>query len=146
WLRPLARPSGSSRDIPGQPVPTISFVEALQSPPERFAGKVVLIGETATGTTDIRPNPLSNGLRGVELNAEILANLLYEPPVAPLSLALEWPLILLAAGVPLALYSLFSPARATAGAVAAMLLLVGALEGAFWSGRVPSWSPVLIAL
>lgn len=145
WLQPLARRGGGFATGIGQPVPTLSFVDALNAPPERFKGKIVLVGETATGTSDIRPNPLDNSLRGVELNAEILANLLYLPSVRPLNTMIQWLLIAMVVGAPLALFSLWSPARATGGAVAVFVCVWGIMEGCFWGGHVlPSWSPALV--
>lgn len=146
-LQPLARRGGGLAGGLGQPVPTVSFSEALESKPEFWKDKIVLVGETATGTTDIRPNPLDPGLRGVEFNAEILANLLHLPPVRPLPQAVDFALILLGVGLPLWLYSGFSSGRATLLAVVCGLVLIGAMEGGFWVFRmVPSWSPVLAGL
>lgn len=146
-LRPLARRGGGFLKGLGQPVPTVSFAAALRSKPEDWKDRIVLVGETATGTTDIRPNPLDAGLRGVELNAEILANLLHLPPVRPLPPAVDLGFILVAVALPLWLYSSFSAARATLLAVVFGLALVGLMEGGFWGlDLVPSWSPVLAAL
>ena len=146
-LQPIARRGGSEASGIGEPVPTVSFADALRMPPSAFAGKIVLVGETPTGTADIRPNPLDNGLRGVELNAEILANLLYLPAVRPLPLTAQWILIIGAVGIPLWLYGRLNPNVANLGALATFVLLVGIMEAAFWGLRmIPSWSPVLIGL
>jgi adenylate cyclase len=107
-------------------------------PPEKFAGKIVLVGETATGTTDIRPTPLDNGLRGVELNAEILANLLHLPPVRPLPLAVQWLFVFLAVGAPLVLYTRFPVKTATLGAFVTFFVVIAGMEAAFWWVQ---WSP-----
>ncbi len=96
----------------------------------------MVVGETATGTTDIRPNPLDNGLRGVELNLEMLANLLHLDPPRPVPLWMQWLLILLAAGLPLWLYTALPPARATAGSLAVLGGVIAALEGGFWLGNL----------
>jgi len=145
WLQPIARRGGGFAAGVGQPVPTISFADALHAPPEQFEGKIVLVGETATGTSDIRPNPLDNSLRGVELNAEILANLLRLPTARPLNAMVQWLLITMVVGAPLCLFSTWSPARAISGAAAVFVLAWGILEGCFWQGYfVPSWSPVLV--
>ena len=146
-LQPIARRGGSKTSGIGQPVPTISFSDALKTSPDFFKDKIVLVGETATGTADIRPNPLDNGLRGVELNAEILANLLYLPAVRPLPLSAQWILIFAAVGMPLWLYGRLNPKVANLGAIATLVLLVGCMELSFWAFRmIPSWSPVLIGL
>ncbi len=144
-LQPIARKGGTFEKRLGAPVPTVSFADALTMPPEKFAGKIVLVGETASGTTDIRPNPLDEGLRGVEWNAEILVNLLHLPPVRPLPTGVQWLLIALAIGVPLWLYTAFPPRQANLGALTALLGIGSVMEGAFWIGRfVPLWAPVLI--
>lgn len=144
-LEPIARRGGSRIEGPGRRVPTVSFNKALTMPPAAFAGKIVLVGETATGTSDVRPNPLDPGLRGVELDAEILANLLYLPPVRALPAALQWLMIAAAVGAPIWLYQAMSPRRANRGAVATLVVLVAAMESAFWFLRwIPAWSPVLI--
>lgn len=145
-LQPIARRGGGLGEGLGQPVPTISFVDALTKPSDFFHDKLILVGETATGTTDIRPNPLDPGLRGVELNAEMLANLLYLDPVRPLAGGPQWLLILLAIGLPLALYSRLSPRVASAGAVLTAVVLIAVLEVCFRARLVPAWSPVLLSL
>jgi adenylate cyclase len=144
-LQPIARRGGGYGSGIGQPVPTVSFVDALTMSPQKFADKIVLVGETATGTSDVRPNPLDNSLRGVELNAEILANLLHLPPVRPLPTSVQWLLIAAAVGVPLWLYVTLAPRAATMGAGVALLVTVGVMETGFWAGRiVPSWSAALL--
>jgi len=144
WLQPIARRGDQFVGL-GSPVPTVSFADALTMPPEKFAGKIVLVGETATGTTDIRPTPLDNGLRGVELNAEIIANLLYLPPARPMPPPLQWLLTLFAVAVPLVLYQRLSVRAATAGAVGALLLVIGSMEGSFWMAQwLPPWGTPLL--
>lgn len=144
-LQPIARRGGTFEKRMGAPVPTISFADALTMPPEKFAGKIILVGETASGTPDIRPNPLDEGLRGVELNAEILVNLLHLPPVRSLPTGIQWLLIALAIGVPLWLYTALPSRQANLTALMAFLGIGAVMEGAFWMGRfVPLWAPVLI--
>lgn len=150
YLRPLVRPAGfgaASAGGPGQPVSTVSFVDALKAPPETFRDKVVLVGETATGTSDIRANPFSPTLRGVELNAEILANLLHEPPTLPSPLAATVGLTLLGVGLPLWLYSSLSPRAATVVSFGVLVVLAAVMEAMFWGARlIPDWSPVVLGL
>jgi len=45
-------------------------------PPETFKGKIVLIGPTAVGTSDLHPNPFSENYAGVEIHATVIDNLL----------------------------------------------------------------------
>ncbi|MFN3421555.1 MAG: CHASE2 domain-containing protein, partial [Armatimonadota bacterium] len=146
-LQPVARRGGSAAqfvtNVIGQPVPTISFIDALSTPPEEFSGKIVLVGETATGTTDIRPNPIDKSLRGVEFLAEILANLLYLPPVRPMPLIFQWLLVAFAVLTPIWLYSSLPSRKANVGVLITLVLIVLLLEISFWLRFIPSWSPVL---
>ena len=144
-LEPIAKRGGGYLPKPGSRVPTVSFVDALSMKPEAFADKIVLVGETVTGTADVRPNPLDEGLRGVELNAEILANLLYLPPVRPIPNGIEWILIIAGVAAPLAFYERLRPRLANVGALVVLIALIAAMEIAFWEFRlIPSWPPVLI--
>ncbi len=145
-LQPIGRSGSGTRHGQGMPVPTMSFRQALENEPaETFRGKIILVGETATGTTDIRPTPLDPGLRGVELNMEVLSNLLSATPAQPLGLPAQWGLVLIALAAPLLLYSRLGPARATQSAVVVLVTLVAALEVLFWMGRVvPLWAPILL--
>lgn len=147
-LQPMCRRSGGFAKSAGTPVPTVSFVDAVERmQPEEFAGKIVLVGETATGTTDIRATALDRGLRGVELNAEILANLLTDAAAVPAPPLVMWPLILLAVLLPLWLYATLPPNRAVIGTVGVGLGAVALLEALFWTARmVPAWSPVAFGL
>ncbi len=145
-LQPVFRSSRPLSKGVGVCPESISFVDALNKPPAFFKDRIVLIGETATGTADIRPNPLDPGLRGVELNAEILENLLFLPPVRVLSAGLGWLLVILAAGIPFLIYQRANPKAANMGAVLTLVGLLVMLEGLFWGMRIiPPWSTVLLA-
>ncbi|MFC2169413.1 CHASE2 domain-containing protein [Acidobacteriota bacterium] len=52
--------------------------ETPQIPPERFSGKIVLVGASAPGLYDLRPSPFSAVFPGVEIQATVLDNLLHE--------------------------------------------------------------------
>ena len=143
WLQPVAR--RPTVPGPGRPVRLVSFCDALRADPEAFRDQIVLVGETATGTGDIRPNPLDAGLRGVEFNAEVLANLLRLPPVRPLPAGPNLLLMLLALGLPLWLFRAASPRLATGLSALAGLVLWALMEVMFWAARlVPAWSLVLV--
>lgn len=145
-LRPRARSPGQATGA-GAAIPTVSFADALDLPPTAFAGKIVLVGETATGTPDIRPSALDHGLRGVELNADILATLWDGPPPRPLAPLAQGGLLLAAVVLPLLLFSRFAPRAAIVGAALGLLVLVLILEALFWGAAViPSWSGPLIGL
>ncbi len=45
-------------------------------PPEGFKDKIVLIGATAAGASDLRPTPFSENYPGVEIHATVIDNLL----------------------------------------------------------------------
>jgi adenylate cyclase len=46
-------------------------------PPESFRNKIVLIGATAAGTSDLHPNAFSANFPGVEIHATVVDNLLH---------------------------------------------------------------------
>lgn len=145
-LQPIARRAGEYASGTGSPVPTISFVDALKLSPSDFAGKIIFIGETASGTSDIRPTSLDNGLRGVEFNAETVANLLYLPPVRSLPLWTIWALIAMGICAPVVFYQHLSPASANKFSALLMLVLIATMETVFWGFHtIPSWAPVLAA-
>jgi adenylate cyclase len=142
-LRPITRHGRNG--VAGHPVPTVSFCDALNLPPERFRDKIVLVGETASGTTDIRPNPLDRDLRGVELNAEILANLLVVPPVRFPPANFNLLLMAMAVFMPLIFFSRLKPQAATIASALSTLVIMGCMEvGFWWRGYVTAWAPVLL--
>jgi adenylate cyclase len=58
--------------------PYVSYADVLSGkiPASQFAGKIVLVGSTATGTFDHYPTPLSKFMPGVEFHANVIDNLL----------------------------------------------------------------------
>ena len=56
----------------------VPFAEALagRAAPETFAGKIVLVGASATGIGDLLPSPFTSALPGVERHATLIANIL----------------------------------------------------------------------
>jgi adenylate cyclase len=46
--------------------------------PEKLAGKLVLVGTSATGLKDLRASPLTSNLPGVEMHLQLLENILTE--------------------------------------------------------------------
>lgn len=56
----------------------VSAVDALEGkvPPEKIAGKLVLVGTSATGMNDIKTTPVSPAMPGVEIHAQVLESAL----------------------------------------------------------------------
>jgi len=77
--------------------PTISYGSVLSGdvPTSAFRGKVVLVGFTATGVSDVRPTPLSPACPGVEINAAILNTLMTGRFLSRASPAVDGTLVLL---------------------------------------------------
>ncbi|HEX8234560.1 MAG TPA: adenylate/guanylate cyclase domain-containing protein [Abditibacteriaceae bacterium] len=77
WMIPLNF-IGNHRAMQNLTVPYTSVLEGHRSILERLHNRVVIVGETATGTTDLRPSPLDTNevFLGVETNATLLVNLL----------------------------------------------------------------------
>ncbi|MBC7805870.1 MAG: adenylate/guanylate cyclase domain-containing protein [Akkermansiaceae bacterium] len=147
-LRSLTRRGGSLREGIGTPVPYLSFVDAVQADTKTFAGKVILVGETVTGTTDVRPNAIDNGLRGVELNAEIVANLMGAfPPLRDFPMVVSMALVGLVVAIPIRLFVTAPLIRsASIGSAGTLLGAVVLMECAhFAGGWVPPWAEVLTA-
>ena len=145
-LRSVTRRSGSLRQSVGVAAPYLSLVDALDKSSDFFRGKTVLLGETTTGTADVRPNALDNGLRGVELNAEIVANL--TGAFAPLRDLPVWAaFVLVAASVGLPAWAFATFRQTNTAAVAAGVVMFGAVavcETAYFAGgMVPPWASVL---
>jgi len=127
-----------------RPAEHVSFGAVLRGeiPPERFAGRIVLIGVSAAGLGDRYATALLPGdhpLPGVDLHAAAVTALLDDALIHPLR---PWPQLVLTVipvlALLVALYRL--PPRAgllaTLGALALVLLTAGLLlRGGFW------WSP-----
>ncbi|WP_316232399.1 adenylate/guanylate cyclase domain-containing protein [Bradyrhizobium sp. SZCCHNR1051] len=56
----------------------VSAIDVLEGrvPPEKIAGKLVLIGPSATGLNDIKTTPISPAMPGVEVHAQVLESAL----------------------------------------------------------------------
>ncbi len=63
---------------PHDPARYVSAKDVIEGrvPPDRFAGKLVLIGTSAVGLLDIKTTPLDPAMPGVEIHAQILETVL----------------------------------------------------------------------
>jgi adenylate cyclase len=111
--------------------PYYSYADVLSGvvSPETFAGKVVLVGSTATGTFDHYPTPLSQFMPGVEYHATALDNLLSGRVLRVAGIAYTYLIIGL-----LAILCGWGIARLSAGqgAAAVVALALALLGGAQW--------------
>jgi adenylate cyclase len=62
----------------GAPFPYISAAQVLAGkvPPAQLENRIVLVGSTAPGLTDLRVTPFSNAFPGVEIHAHLIAGML----------------------------------------------------------------------
>ena len=113
---------------PSGTVPRISYCDVLAGrvSGERFKGKVVIVGATASGLYDIRPAPFSKRNHfylGAELNASLCETLLRGPALADRSHSVPWTIVAgLVSSAVVALVWLMT--EAWAGIVAGALLAV----------------------
>lgn len=123
---------------PPRTIPTYSLADLLQNrlPPDRLAGRVVLIGATATGAGDTFVTPFSRSLPGVEALATMLANLL-DGQLLKRHTALSWLDLALIVGFGAAAFLLGhlpSPVAASLAVAALFAGLTFAVQWAFQSG------------
>ncbi len=111
-------------------------------PKEKLAGKLALVGTSATGLLDLRSTPLNAVLPGVEVHANILENIIFKnqltrPPAAPL---LEWAATFLAGMVMIVI----TPMVGARVGVMTFLAIAAGLVGYSWnafSTRLELWDP-----
>ncbi|POZ62709.1 CHASE2 domain-containing protein [Chromobacterium alticapitis] len=139
WLR--AQPAMVPFAKGPRPYQLISYADALNRlPAASFAGRIVLIGATATGLGDVHATPLSannRGLSGVEINAFLLHGMLENllaKPLDPIWQALLCALLLGLADWRLSL--LRSARRLLTAYFAASLSLLLASAAALYLGRI----------
>lgn len=155
-LRPHWRGSYASRPYPV--VPAYELLHAYGQiaigaepdlDPERFRGRTVLIGASATGVADLVAGPFSATEPGVFLHATLLDTILARDFVRALPPLAAWAMILL---VPLLAGLLFAHVRSIAAGAAALtgvVLLLSALALAAFlaGGRIVPWTgPVVGAV
>jgi adenylate cyclase len=99
---------------------------AGEIPPEKIAGKLVLIGTSAVGLNDIKTTPVSSAMPGVEIHAQVLESALTQAVLSQPSygIALEFFAALVLGLLVLIFAPLFGPVTLVAvGALFATLLI-----------------------
>jgi len=132
----------------GSPFPYISAAQVLAGKvaPAQLENRIVLVGSTAPGLTDLRVTPFSNAFPGVEIHAHLIAGMLdgttrATPPWADDARLIA---VLLLGALLTAVLLRFGPAIGLAASVALLALLLAAY-GAAWSRFmvVPMAAPML---
>lgn len=111
-------------------------------PQEKLAGKLALVGTSATGLLDLRSTPLNSVLPGVEVHANILENIIFKnqltrPPAAPL---IEWTATFFAGMIMI----IITPMVGARIGVVTFLAIAATLVGYSWnafSTRLELWDP-----
>jgi adenylate cyclase len=114
-----------SRRDPSIYVPAVDVLDG-RVPPEKIAGKLVLIGTSSTGLNDIKTTPVSPAMPGVEIHAQVLESALTGAVVAQpnYAIALEFFAALLLGLLVIAFAPMFGPTTLVAvGALFATLLI-----------------------
>lgn len=144
WMRrgfvrlDFAGPAGTFRHVPAVDVLTGRVA------PDAFAGKLVLIGATASGVSDIFATPTSRTMSGVEVLANATQTVLDGTAILPLSSAWFWAMTLLPLLLTAYAVRWLTPRMALAVALAgAALVLLGAIGALVLSHR---WLPPFAAL
>lgn len=111
------------------PTNYVSAIDILSGEfqPKDFAGKLVLLGATATGLKDIRSTPVNSTVPGVEVHVQMLQTVLNGDHLyrGDLMRAIEW-LVILIAGMLLIVFVPKAGARTTfLGLAAAIALAMG---------------------
>ncbi len=105
-------------------------VIAGRTDPQRFAGRLVLVGTSAAGLRDIRATPVGGSMPGVEIHAQLLENILAGDYLVRPSYAVGVELVVLfLGGLLLILFVPALPIRWTAGlhGLASLALFGGSL-------------------
>lgn len=114
-------------------------------PPEAFKGKIVLIGATAAGASDLRSNAFSATYPGVEIHATVIDNLLKGDFLRPAGRrAAPLAILAMALGMAALVYGLNSALTYTLLALLAGLVYVVAASALFRIGNL--WVPMVAPL
>ena len=132
----------------GAPFPYISAAQVLagKAPLEQLENRIVLLGSTAPGLSDLRVTPFSNAFPGVEIHAHLIAGMLdgttrVTPPWAADAVLAT---VLLLGALLTAVLLRFGPTIGLAASIALLALLLAAY-GAAWSRFqvVPMAAPMM---
>ena len=102
----------------------VSAIDVINKtvPPEKLAGKILLLGSSATGLKDLRNTPIHPALPGVEVHANIIQNILHGDFVsAPAWFALVEAVIIVVFGALMVLLARWLPLWASALCVATII-------------------------
>jgi adenylate cyclase len=131
--------------------PYLSAADVLRgrAPPDRFRGKIVLIGTSALGLYDQKVTPLSANMPGVEKNANVVANILgndflrRSPGIVELAVILATGLLL---GFLLPRYAAAGSVVIALGTIAAYLALTDYLSvyKDLWLGFVYPFANIVV--
>jgi len=102
-----------------------------KAPPEKFAGKLVLIGTSAIGLLDIKTTPVHSAMPGVEIHAQLLEAAITNSllTVPSYGLALE----LLAAAIGGVLLALLAPVVSALVLLLAAMISISSFLAASWT-------------
>lgn len=135
----FAGPAGTFRHVPA--------LTLLQGgvPADAFAGKLVLIGATASGVSDIFATPTSRTMSGVEVLANATQTLLDGNAILPASRTVFWLVTLLPLSLTACALLWLTPRMAlTAALGSAGLLLVGVVAAlAGWNRWLPPFAALV---
>lgn len=135
----FAGPAGTFRHVPA-----LALLQG-QVPADAFAGKLVLIGATASGVSDIFATPTSRTMSGVEVLANATQTLLEGNAILPAARSVFWLVTLLPLALTACALLWLTPRMALAAALgSAMVLLVGVVATlAGWSRWLPPFAALV---
>jgi CHASE2 domain-containing sensor protein len=140
-------------DFPGPPgnIPRMSALEVLERrvEPGTFAGKVLVVGNLATGNRDVHETPVDGDGRmaGPELQANAIDAMLRGSPLRDVSPAVDYMAILLLAAIPALAVSLSASRAVYIAAIAGgAALFLAAAQLAFYYGWILAVALPLAAL
>lgn len=134
----FAGPAGTFRHVPA--------LDVLNGrvPPDVFAGKLVLIGATASGVSDIFATPTSRTMSGVEVLANATQTVLDGSAILPVPTGVFWVITLLPLLMTACAVRWLTPRMALAVSLASAVMLLLGVVGVLVLGN--RWLPPFAAL